>query len=317
MTTHFSVPTWQSDYMKAKLSGDSIFYTQNITEAKLEELQNVEIISVFVHDIVTAKIIDQLPDLKLIIARSTGFDNIDIKHAKSKNIVVCNVPAYGSETVAEFAFALLLAAMRHIPQITDRGKVLDFQYDDLLGADLNGKTIGILGSGKIGRSMIQMAKGFNLKVVVYDVFQDENLAKNHDFKYLPLDEVLEQSDILSLHLPLTKETENLFNLENLSKIKKGCVFLNVARGNLISNQNLAYALREGIFSACGLDTIEDENKLFQGNATDLQLEILQNPKVIFTPHCAYYTKEALQRILNMSIANIDGFLSGNIVNRVD
>lgn len=317
MTTHFSVPTWQSDYIKAKSSDDNIFFTQNIAEVKLEEIQNVEIISVFVHDIVNSEIIDRFSNLKLIVARSTGFDNIDIKYAKSKNIVVSNVPAYGSETVAEFAFALLLAAVRHTYNIIDRSKVLDFHYSDLQGSDLNGKTIGVLGSGKIGRNIIQIAKGFNLKVVVYDIFQDGNLAKTYDFEYLSLDEVLRKSDILSLHLPLTKETENLFSLENLSKIKKGCIFLNVARGNLISNQNLAWALREGVFSACGLDTIEDENKLFEGNATDLQLEILQSPKVIFSPHCAYYTKEALQRILDTSMANIQGFLNENIINRVN
>jgi len=317
MTTHFSIPTWQSDYIKARLSDDNIFYTQNIAEVNLDEIQEAEIISVFVHDMVTAEIINRLPNLKLIVARSTGFDNIDIEYAKSKNIAVCNVPAYGSDTVAEFAFALLLALVRHIPAIIDRSKDLNFKYLDLQGTDLSGKTIGVLGSGKIGRNMIQMAKGFDLKIVVYDIFQDENLAKTYDFVYLPLDDVLQQSDILSLHLPLTKETEDLFSRENLSKIKKGCIFLNVARGNLISNQNLAWALREGIFSACGLDTIEDENKLFEGNATELQLEILNNPKVIFSPHCAYYTKEAMHRILDTSIADIEGFLGGNMINCVN
>jgi D-lactate dehydrogenase len=319
MHYHFSLPAWQEEYFSTNnLTGTTdVFFENSIQESDLSLIRDCEIISVFVHDVVDQKIIDSLPNLKLIVTRSTGFDHIDTKYAKSKNIPVCNVPAYGSDTVAEFAFALLLAITRHIPQITHRSKDLNFKYLDLQGSDLNGKTIGVLGSGKIGRNMIQMAKGFDLKIVVYDIFQDENLAKTYDFEYLPLDEVLSQSDILSVHLPYTKETENLFSRENLSKIKPGCIFLNVARGNLISNENLAWALQEGIFSACGLDTIEDEHKLFEGNATELQLEILKDPRVIFSPHCAYYTKEALQRIIDTSVKDIQEFLGGNVLNQVN
>jgi len=316
MHYHFSLPIWQQDYLKTKLNSQNIYFLENISEIDTTKLQDASVISVFVHDQVTKEIIDTLTDLKLIVTRSTGFDHIDIEYAKSKNIAVCNVPAYGSDTVAEFAFALLLSITRHIPEIIDRSKSFDFKYLDLQGKDLNGKTLGVFGSGKIGRNMIQMAKGFDLKVIVYDIFKDENLAKLYDFKYVSLDEILANSDILSLHLPFTKETEHLFSRENLNKIKKGCILINVARGNLISNENLAWALENGIFSACGLDTIEDEEMLFTGQPTELQKQILTNPKVIFSPHCAYYTKEALQRILDTSVSNIEAYLKGEAHNKV-
>jgi len=314
------MPDWQQtllESLKTKPQQGQKFFEAGLSLDIVSQIQDCRILTVFVHDKVSAEIIAQLPNLKLIITRSTGFDHIDLKASKTRNIVVENVPNYGSETVAEFAFALLLALTRHVPTISTRSNDFDFNYSDLQGLDLNGKTIGILGSGKIGRNMIQIAKGFDLKVVVFDIFPDRDLAKSLDFEYCDLDQVLENADILSLHLPFTPETKVLFSRQNLSKVKTGCIFINVARGNLITNQNLAWALKTGVFSACGLDTIEDEEKLFLGQATDLQRDILNNPKVIFSPHCAYFTTEALERILTTTTQNIVDFESGKIGNQVN
>ncbi len=320
MIYHFSLPLWQHTLLENPTQLNRIvnqkFFEQGLNLDILSQIQDCEILTVFVFDKVTSQIMEQLPNLKLIVTRSTGFDHIDLEAARARNIVVKNVPNYGSETVAEFAFGLLLSAVRHIPAIANCSRNFDFDYSRLQGLDLNGKVIGIFGSGKIGRNMIQIAKGFDMKVLVYDIFQDQNLAQTLGFEYCELDQVLSEADILSLHLPFSIETKNLLSRENLIKIKKACVFINVARGNLITNENLVWALDQGVFSACGLDTLEDEEKLFLGEATNLQRKILENPNVIFSPHCAYYTQEAVLRILETTTQNIKDFENGKNTNQV-
>jgi len=184
----------------------------------------------------------------LIATRSTGFDHIDLKAAKEKNIPIAYVPGYGDNTVAEFAFGLILNLSRKIytgfDQIRETGS---FSLEGLRGFDLNNKTIGIIGTGRIGRYMVKIAKGFGMKVIAFDVKPDENFAKEMSFQYLSLDDVLVQSDIISLHVPYMKETHHLINSQNISKIKKGALLINTSRGAVVETESLIRGLNEKNF----------------------------------------------------------------------
>ncbi len=315
---HFALEDWEKEYIKSKVSGNShIFIDSEDVEGNIEQFKDAEVLSVFIYNKVTAKVIDALPNLKLIITRSTGFDHIDIEHAKQKDIPVCNVKAYGSNTIAEHTFALLLSLAKYLPVLAERSKKANFEYKDCLGFELNGKKLGVIGSGRIGANVIQIAKAFNMEILVYDVFQNADLAKKVGFEYVDLDTVLKNADILSIHVPFSKETESILSRENLDKLKKDVIFINTSRGALIKNEDLIYALDSGIFKAAGLDTIDGENQMYLGNVTLEQKNILVRDNVIFSPHSAYYTKDALMRILDSTIEHITGFEKGEINDRVN
>jgi len=305
--THFDLQPWEKEFFENNLEMKQNFIHDSKIQNFLEEIKDVEILSVFIHTKVTQEIVDKLPNLKLVVTRSTGFDHIDTEYCKSQNITVCNVPAYGSNTVAEHAFALLLAISKQIPVLSERTKKFDFSFKDKLGFDLAGKTIGIIGTGKIGKNAIAIAKGFGMKVVAHDIYEDAEFAKENDFQYTGLDKLLGESDLLSLHMPKNEYTQKMMSLENIRKIKKGCVFINTSRGTLIDNKVLIQALDEGIFAYAGLDTMDGEEKMFAGEVSSDQKNLLSRTNVIYTPHSAFYTKEAMQRILQTTIENIEGF----------
>jgi D-lactate dehydrogenase len=315
--SHFGTPPSQQQYFEQHLpaAAQTFFPDQNLVGV-LDQIKACDVLSIFLQTHITADILDQLPNLKLITTRSTGFDHIDRAACKERNITVCNVPSYGSDTVAEHAFALLLALAKNIPVLTERTKQLNFAFKNHQGFDLSGKTLGVIGVGNIGKNMIQIARGFDLKVLAYDIYQDDQLEKTLGFKFVPLDELLAKCDILSLHMPLNDHTKDLLNRETLQKVKPGTVFLNTSRGGLIKNQDLMFALDTGLFSAAGLDTLEGEEAMFQGTITDEQKNILTRDNVLFTPHCAFYTREALERILATTVENIQGFEEGKTVNLV-
>ena len=218
----FEIEDWEIDYLKNQLTSAELFFTkEKLNKDNLPQERNFDIISVFVGSNIDKEVINVFPNLKLIATRSTGFDHIDLKAAKEKNIPIAYVPGYGDNTVAEFAFGLILNLSRKIytgfDQIRETGS---FSLEGLRGFDLNNKTIGIIGTGRIGRYMVKIAKGFGMKVIAFDVKPDENFAKEMSFQYLSLDDVLVQSDIISLHVPYMKETHHLINSQNISKIKK-------------------------------------------------------------------------------------------------
>ena len=262
----------------------------------------------------------------MIATRSTGFDHIDLKAAKEKNIPIAYVPGYGDNTVAEFAFGLILNLSRKIytgfDQIRETGS---FSLEGLRGFDLNNKTIGIIGTGRIGRYMVKIAKGFGMKVIAFDVKPDENFAKEMSFQYLSLDDVLVQSDIISLHVPYMKETHHLINSQNISKIKKGALLINTSRGAVVETESLIRGLNEKILGGVGLDVLEEEGAIqdektliLYGRPEEHDLKtLIQNhvlidmPNVIITPHNAFNTQEALQRILDTDLENIKSFIEKN------
>ena len=274
--------------------------------------------------------IRQLPNLKFVTTMSTGFDHIDLATCKSKKIPVSNVPFYGENTVAEHTMALILSLSRHIPKSIEKMQHYDFDLSDVRGFDLKGKTLGLIGMGHIGQHVARMAKGFEMKVIVSDPKKDPKIAKNLGIKYVKLEKLLGSSDVISLHAPYNKKTHHLINKDNIKLIKKGACLVNTARGGLIETQALMTALDKKIISCAGLDVLEEEcfikeekellAKPFQKSCdlkTILQGHMLiQDPRVLVTPHNAFNSDEALQRILDTTVDNIKSFIKNKHINKV-
>jgi len=325
----FEVASWEKEELK-KIFPEALLVEKPLTEENVSEFADTEITSCFIYSSFSKSVIEKLPKLKLIATRSTGFDHIDVTFCHQKNITVCNVPEYGSRTVAEHTFALILTLTRKIYQSINQAKNFDFNHEKIRGVDLFGKNLGILGLGKIGKEVVKIAHGFGMNVLVYTRTKDETLAKTLGFSYKSLDEVLSQSDIISLHLPLTEETKHIINKNNIKKIKRGAFLVNTARGGLIETEALVLGLKEGVLAGVALDVLEGEKELMEEveiltegyqKTTDLKTLVLDHilvnhPNVIITPHNAFNTKEALFRILATTIKNIQGFLKGEIINVV-
>ena len=330
----FGVLEGEKEIINSLLSGNEIlFFDEKLSLENVEKVKDVEVVSVFINSEIDKNIIDKIPQLKFIATRSTGYDHIDYKYAKSKGIQVSNVPAYGSHTVAEFAFALLLSLSRKVYYAYNHLKEnADFSISSLQGFDLNGKTIGVIGTGKIGKNLIKIAKGFSMNVIAYDLYPDINFAKENNFIYRSLDEVLSQADVLSLHVPFSKENYHLINKEKISLMKKGVVLINTARGELIDTEALIWGLEEKIIAGAGLDVLEVERELkeeFEILSDSTKAEkvkdyktlledrmLIYMPNVIVTPHIAFYSKEAEEGIIKTTIENIKDFISGKPIDLV-
>lgn len=324
----FEIEDWEIDYLKTALGENELFFSkEKLNKDNLPKENDFDAISVFVGSLIDKETIEYFPNLKLITTRSTGFDHVDLNAAREKNISVAYVPGYGDNTVAEFAFALILNLSRKIFESFDRIKETgSFSLDGLRGFDLRGKTLGVVGTGRIGRHMVKIAKGFNMNVIASDVRPDENFAKEAGFKYASFDDLLSNSDIISLHVPYNEATHHLINSNNINKIKKGALLINTARGGLIETDALVKGLNEKILGGVGLDVLEEEGAisderslLLYGHPEEHNLKtIIQNhvlidmPNVIITPHNAFNTQEALIRILNTDIENINSFIEKNI-----
>jgi D-lactate dehydrogenase len=288
-----------------------------------------EVISIFVTDNVTREIIDSMPKLKLIATRSTGFDHIDLEAAREKGIVVTNVPRYGEQTVAEFTFALLLALSRKI--IPARASILEGNVDmaELVGFDLQGKTIGIVGTGRIGQHAITIAKGFGMHVIAYDLYPNQKAGDDLGFTYVTLKELAEQSDIISLHAPATTETHHLVDSAFLASVKSRAVLVNTARGELVDTTALVQALSANKLAGVALDVLEHE-ELLRIKASDIHEKISPDlaqaivdiaalksmENAILTPHVAFNTHEAVDRIRQTTVQNIIDFYKGETPNKV-
>lgn len=318
----FDLKPWEKKLFKASLKKHRItYFTKPIQEVNLKKLKEIQAISCFITSTVTKDIISKLPKLKLITTRSTGFDHIDMTEAKKRRITVLNVPNYGENTVAEHTFGLILTLSRNIHQSYLRTLDYDFSINDLMGFDLCKKTIGVIGSGKIGSHVIRIARGFEMKVVAHDPHPNKKLAKELGFKYTSLPSLLRQSDIISLHVPLSKETKHLINKKNIKLVKKGALLINTARGGLVDTKALIKALDSNILGGAGLDVLEEEHilleeyHLLRHNEKDYACfkdivkdhKLLKRDNVIFTPHIAFFSQEAVDRITKTTIANILGF----------
>ncbi|PIR79877.1 MAG: hydroxyacid dehydrogenase [Candidatus Levybacteria bacterium CG10_big_fil_rev_8_21_14_0_10_35_13] len=329
-TVFFELEKWEEEYVKNSLSDTEIAFTEEkLTLENVSNYQDAQVISIFIYSKIEKEVLDKLPNLKFITTRSMGYDHIDLEYCREKEIKVAYVPAYGSHTVAEHTFSLLLAISRKLLPSYERAKKGEFGNEGLTGFDLYGKTIGILGTGNIGKNVALLSIAFGMKVLAFNKRPDKELLdKGTDF--VSLDELLSASDIVSLHLPHTKETEHIINMGNITKFKKGAVLINTARGILIETQAIVEGLEKEILSAVGLDVLEEECDLREERellateflkTCDLKTQLLNHvlltmDKVIITPHNAFNSKEALHEILQTSIANIKGYIQSTPQNLV-
>lgn len=303
----------QSVFSGAFGDAEVSFIDEKLDENTISQAKEAEIISVFVNSSINKNVIDALLNLKFIATRATGFDNIDCEYAASKGIKVSNVPAYGSHTVAEFTFALLLTLSRKIREANLALKENGFSIPEYLqGFDLADKTLGVIGTGKIGKNVIKIGRGFDMNVIAYDLYPDAVFAQENNFTYKSFEDVISQSDIVTLHAPSTKENFHLINKENISKMKKGVYLINTARGDLIDTEALVSGLKEGIIAGAGMDVLEGETGFKKGD----KIPMLEMPNVVMTPHVAFNTKEAELRIMQTTVDNIKGFISGAPINLV-
>ena len=257
---------------------------------------------------VTADVFQRLPKLKLIVTRSVGYDHIDLDEAKLRGIPVCHIPDYGAHMIAEQAFGLLLAVARNVVRGNERYKLEHrFSDQDLQGIELFGKTLGVIGTGRIGIHCVRIAKGFGMRVVAHDVYQNESSAQDLDFTYLPLEELLAESDFVSLNVALTETTQHFINADRLAQMKQGAVLVNTARGAVVDTQALIDALRSGQLSGAGLDVLEDERDVYHD---------FGNLNVVVTPHLGWYTDGAVARILNITFEILTGYKNGEVVFQV-
>lgn len=304
---------YEITYLESKLNSET---------APLAE--GFDVVCIFVNDVVDEKTIQILKKcgVKLIALRCAGFNNVDIKHM-DKSIKVVRVPAYSPYAVAEHATALLLDLDRKIYKAYQRTKKYNFTLNGLLGFDIHGKTVGVVGTGKIGKCFINIMKGFGANVIAYDIYKDEAFAKEKDITYVSLDELYEKSDIISLHCPLTENNMKMINKNSIEKMKQGVVIINTSRGKLIDTHDLISELEKGKIGGLGLDVYEDEEEFFLNDMSNSYIRdkdlstLLSMPNVVITSHQAFFTKEALNKIASDTCENIKAiFEKGECANEV-
>lgn len=328
----FDSGTVEKEYLNKKLSAilpdaELFFYGEPLSPARKPERTDFDAISVFTGSVLVRGVIEKFPQLKLIAARSTGFDHIDLATAKDLGITVSYAPSYGEKTVAEFAFALLLALSRKIILAANRVSGGRFSYEGFQGFDLHGKTLGVVGTGRIGKNSIRIAKGFGMSVVAFDAEPDHGIARELGFTYGSFEKVLGQSDIVTLHVPYLKGTHHLMDKTAFGFMKRGAFLINTSRGAVVDTEALAQALETGRIGGAGLDVLEEENALREFYAgkeisggegakriLELNQKIIKMENVIVTPHMAFNTREAVQRIWDATVENIQSFFIGKPIN---
>jgi len=329
---YFSSEEWEEKYVREKLSEKEItFHKGTMSENSDITDKDTEVLCIFIDSSIGEKEFNRFPSLKLIATRSTGFDHIDLALAKARGIAIVNVPSYGENTVAEFAFALILTLSRRIPEAYEIVRNGSFSPSGLRGFDLAGKTLGVIGCGHIGVHSIQMANGFGMKVIGFEPRQDPERAKKYNFTYVDLPELLSTSDIITLHVPYNAHTHHLINKDNISTFKKGSYLINTSRGAVVDTDAVVDALKSETLAGAGLDVLEEEGDMSDElalltaphpNETELKVALenhylIEHPRVIVTPHVGFNTTEAVERILDTTTKNIQNFLSGSPTNTVE
>ncbi|WP_299124224.1 2-hydroxyacid dehydrogenase [uncultured Winogradskyella sp.] len=277
-----------------------------------------EAISIFSADEACFITIEKLKDfgVKYITLRSAGYDNVNLRAASRLNVSVANVPAYSPYAIAEHTVALLLALNRKLVESNLRVSHYNFNLNNLVGYDLNEKTVGIIGTGKIGSVMCKIMNGFGCKLLGYDIEENKDLVKSYDLHYSSLQELCSQSDIILLHVPLNKDTHQLINEDIISEMKDGVIIINTARGSVINTEHIIEGLRNGKIGALGIDVFENEKGVFfKDNSQeipndDFLIQLNAFPNVLITGHHAFLTQEALTNIAETTIYNLDCWSSG-------
>jgi D-lactate dehydrogenase len=272
--------------------------------ALVQRAAEAQVLSVFIQTPLQKSLLEQLPKLRLVCTRSVGFDHIDREYCKERGILVCNVPDYGSHVIAEHVFALLLSTIRHVLEGNERVEGGHFDYHGLRGMALRGKTIGIVGTGKIGRRVAQIAHGFGMRIIAHDVCRNTDLEDLLGVRYQPLPSLLEHADIVTLHLPDIPETHHVINADAFSRMKDGVVLINTARGGLIDSAALLQALKSGKVRYALLDVLEHEQNFAENK------ELISHPGVVTTPHIAFYADDSMRNMYVDCFDSIDQWAAG-------
>ena len=297
------------------------FFDFHLDEKTALTAKGFDVVCAFVNDTLSAKVIYILKDcgVKLIALRCAGYNNVDLAAAKEAGIPVVRVPAYSPHSVAEHAASLLLSLTRRIPQAYMRTRTGNFSLNGLTGRDLHGLTAGILGTGKIGKIFAEILSGFGMNIEVYDVYPDTAWAEAHKFKYVRLDELFKDADVLSLHCPLTDNTKHIINEQSLALMKRDAVIINTGRGALIDTKALVYSLKKQTIGGAALDVYEEESRYFFDDWSvdvirdDTLARLLTFPNVIITGHQAFLTSNALQAIAQTTLGNVKQFIESDLV----
>lgn len=331
----FDVEDYEKDFLQKACEGK---YDYRLLSAQLNDLtpldddvKDARIISCFTTSRVGADVLRQFSNLELIALRSVGFNHVDLDYCNEHNIVVETTPNYGNKSVAEFAFGLMLDVCRKITRAYNAFKEMSVAPSNSIGEELAGKTVGIVGLGAIGSEFARLVYGFDMKILGYDIVKKENLIHDYNVEYTDFDTMLERSDFISLHSPLTRDNFHLFDEDSFKKMKNSAILVNTARGELIDTQALYNALSKKEIAGAGLDVLESEETISDSDylidinrlndntlkQTVLNTRLMQMGNVIITPHIAYNTIEAIHRILDTTMKNINAFVSGTIQNSVN
>ena len=302
------------DKVNEKYNYDIRYYKGHLNPNNVVLTQDTDAVCIFVNDTADAAVIDAMVDngVKLLALRCAGFNNVDLKAAKGK-LPVVRVPAYSPYAVAEYSLALMLSLNRKIHRAYWRKRDGNFSLNGLMGFDMHGKTIGIIGTGKIAKILIRLLKGFGMRILAYDLYPDMKFAGEEGISYVSLDELYRESDIISLHCPLTDQTKYMIDKDSIDKMKEGVMIINTGRGQLINTNDLIEGLKEKKIAAAGLDVYEEEGEYFYEDKSDKIIDddvlarLLSFNNVIVTSHQAFFTKEALHNIAETTLQNIEDF----------
>ncbi len=327
----FETEPWEEEAFRPFQDEHEVVLTgAKLTEDNVNAYHDANIISTFIYSDLHQEILQVFDNLMMIATRSTGYDHIPLDYCQENDIAVANVPEYGDNTVAEHVFGLLLCISHNLVEAVDRTRRGDFSLRGLQGFDLKGKTLGVIGTGSIGEYVIRIAKGFNMRILAFDVQPREKLAEDLGFNYVEMNKLLSESDIITLHVPANEHTHHLISDDEFHQMKEGVVIINTARGSVLHIEALARALADGKVGAAGLDvlpdepTIREESELLrsfyqeQHNLRSLLAGhvLLRLRNVIITPHNAFYTREAIWRILDTTVENIEAFINEAPINIV-
>jgi D-lactate dehydrogenase len=327
----FEVEPWEQEYFEDKLGSKAelIFHKDRLTEPNQHLAESANYLATFIYSTLNHIVLNQIRGLKGIATMSVGTDHVDLEETSRRHIVVSNVPKYGPNTVAEHTMALLLAMSRNIVPSVERTRQGQYDYSGLTGWDLSGKTIGIIGTGKIGAVVARIANGLGMRIVAHDQTQNPEIIEKYQVEYVTMPQLLHMSDVITIHVPLTAENKHMIGQEQFDKMKRGVVFLNTARGGLVDAQALIEALDNNVVKQAGIDVLEDENllkeekqlfspyfKLADYQTAMADHALMRHLKVLVTPHNAFNSRESLRNILQTTVDNLEGMMAGDPVNIV-
>jgi D-lactate dehydrogenase len=318
----FSSKSYDQEYftrMNEAFGHDLRFFETRLDTQTVQIARGYDAICAFVNDKIDSKTLKKMKrrGISLLVLRNAGFNNVDVEAAENNGITILRVPAYSPEAVAEHALALILTLNRKTHKAYNRVREGNFSLERLVGFNISGKTLGIIGTGAIGKAFIKLLKGFNATVVAYDPYPSDELQKQ-GIRYTTLEELLSLSDIISLHCPLTPETKNMINAQTLEYVKQGAMLINTSRGKLIDTEAVIQSLRDKKLGSLGIDVYAEEEKLFFKDLSEMIIDddvisrLISLPNVLITAHQAFLTREALEQIAETTLQNLTDYEQGKI-----